>query len=382
MNKGLVALLAGLGVGGAAMYMLDPDRGRRRRSVVRDKAVSTVRTTGEAVGKTSRDVVNRTTGLVSETKSVFTHGEARNGDVLTERVRSKLGRLVSHPGSIQVHAEHGRVTLRGPVFASEVGRLIAGVYSVKGVKEVENQLEVHETPDNVPGLMGEPETERLGFGPLQRNWPPAVRLLTGLAGAVLAFYGLRRKGMLGSALSTAGFGLISRGATNLETKRMVGLGAGRKAIDIEKTININAPIERVFDIWVNYENFPLFMSNVREVRKTSSNMSHWKVAGPGGATVEWDAVVTEFVPNRVLAWKTSGDSPVAHSGRIHFSPNPSGSTRVQVQLSYNPIAGGLGHVVASLFGADPKKEMDEDLDRMKSYVETGRIPSGAAFQSR
>jgi uncharacterized membrane protein len=55
-----------------------------------------------------------------------------------------------------------------------------------------------------------------------------------------------------------------------------------------------------------------------------------------------------------------------------------GGTRLDVEMSYSPPAGVLGHVVAKLFGADPKTELDEDLLRMKTFLETGKAPCDAA----
>ncbi len=120
------------------------------------------------------------------------------------------------------------------------------------------------------------------------------------------------------------------------------------------------------------------MRNVREVRDLGDGRSHWIVTGPAGTEVEWDATITRLESNKVLAWKTVPGSIVEHAGIIHFQPNPDGSTRVHIRLSYNPPAGALGHVVASLFGADPKSEMDEDLVRMKTFIETGKLPRDAA----
>jgi uncharacterized membrane protein len=104
------------------------------------------------------------------------------------------------------------------------------------------------------------------------------------------------------------------------------------------------------------------------------------VTGPAGTTVEWDAVITSFSPNEVLAWRTEPNALVQHAGIIRFLSNSDGSTTVHIRLTYNPGAGGLGHVVASLFGADPKSRMDEDLVRMKTFIETGKVPADAAWQ--
>jgi uncharacterized membrane protein len=63
---------------------------------------------------------------------------------------------------------------------------------------------------------------------------------------------------------------------------------------------------------------------------------------------------------------------------VRFDSNGNGGTRVDIQLCYVPLAGALGHAVARAFGADPKSEMDADLMRMKTMIETGHPPHDAA----
>lgn len=216
------------------------------------------------------------------------------------------------------------------------------------------------------------QTQPAQFELLQEHWSPTARLLTAVAGGILALAGASRRSALGAGLAAVGVGMLSRALTNMEMKRLVGIGAGRNAVDVQKTINIDAPLDEVFEFWTNYETFPYFMSRVREVRQTGSNKSHWVVAGPAGVPVEWEAEITEFVPNEQIAWKTVPGSAIAHSGVVKFQPAPDGGTRVEVRMSYNPIAGGVGHLVAALFGADPKAQLDEDLMRMKSMIEAGK----------
>jgi uncharacterized membrane protein len=122
------------------------------------------------------------------------------------------------------------------------------------------------------------------------------------------------------------------------------------------------------------------MSNARNVRDLGDSRSRWIVTGPAGTTVEWDAVTTSHIPNEVLAWRTEPHALVQHADIIRFLSNTDGSTTVNIRLTYNPGAGGRGHVVASLFGADPKTQMDEDLVRMKTFVEAEKVPSDAAGQ--
>jgi uncharacterized membrane protein len=144
-----------------------------------------------------------------------------------------------------------------------------------------------------------------------------------------------------------------------------------------KTIHIAAPLEDVFAFWRTFENFPKFMRNVRSVRKKAENNWHWEVAGPLGSTVQWDAETTICIPNELIAWTTTPGSQVEHAGLVHFQREGDG-TRIQVEMGYNPPGAALGHVVASLFGADPLTEMDEDLMRLKSFFESGKPARDAA----
>jgi uncharacterized membrane protein len=114
------------------------------------------------------------------------------------------------------------------------------------------------------------------------------------------------------------------------------------------------------------------MSHVEEVVDHGNGQSHWKVSGPAGIPIEWDAVITRQTPNEVIAWKSIENEPVKSAGIVQFHPNPDGSTRITVRTIYNPPAGALGHAVATLFGSDPKSAMDEDLVRLKSLLETGK----------
>jgi uncharacterized membrane protein len=136
----------------------------------------------------------------------------------------------------------------------------------------------------------------------------------------------------------------------------------------------------VFEFWSNYENFPLFMSNVRSVEKTTDNRSHWVISGPAGSPIEWDAIVTRHIPDQLIEWKTAPESHIQHSGRVRFQQNADGSTRVDLRMFYNPVAGALAHAVAGIFGSDAKTKIDDDLLRMKTMIETGKRPHDAARQ--
>ena len=361
-------LAKGLAIGAGVMYFLDRDQGRRRRARIRDLLRHELTTFEDAVERSARDLRNRTTGAVAGVRGRLRHDEA--DDLLVrDRVRSALGRVVSHPGAIDAGVHDGEVQLRGDVLASEHHRLLATVRRVRGVRTVTDEIRVHESAQDVPALQGGRRREpRFEFG--QENWTPAARMGAGLVGATVAFAGVRRGGVSGRLAGIAGLGLLARATANMPTKRLVGTGGGRRAVDVHKSIEIRAPVDVVFGFWSEFENFPRFMSHLRGVRKLDERRSHWVAAGPVGTSVEWDALVTEHVPNEVIAWRSVRGATVGSAGRVRFIPNGDEATRVDIHLTYNPPAGAIGHVVASVFGTDPKHAMDDDLVRLKTLLES------------
>jgi uncharacterized membrane protein len=248
---------------------------------------------------------------------------------------------------------------------------------VRGVRRVEDRLDAHPSAGRISALQGGSGRSGPRMEFLQENWAPGPKLLALAGGAGLALYGLRRRGVGGLLLGAFGAGLVARAAAGPNPTRMLGVSAGRRAVDIQKTIHIAAPRERVFDCWANFTNFPRFMSRVEEVRPLDENRSHWVVKGPAGSRVEWNSEVTERVRPEVLAWRSEPGAAVQHAGIVRFQP-VDGGTHVSVLMSYNPPAGVVGHAVASVFGRDPKHDLDADLMRMKSFIETGVAPHDAA----
>lgn len=99
--------------------------------------------------------------------------------------------------------------------------MLACVSKLRGVNEVNNNLEVHETADNHPALQGGRERPGNRFEFMQENWSPSARLLAGAAGATLAAYGGVRRDPLGAGLGAAGLLLLTRGITNTGFKQLV-----------------------------------------------------------------------------------------------------------------------------------------------------------------
>jgi uncharacterized membrane protein len=370
MERRRSRMLAGVGLGAGMMYLLDPVSGRRRRALLRDQLVHAAHRLFDAEEASVEDVRHRARGVFAELKALPNRDDVVDL-ILIERVRSRMGRLIRHPGAIYVTAENGTVTLRGPILADEVGPLIGGVRAVPGVRDVINQVDVHAHPDDTPGLQRWGHRgRRSGF--LQENWPPAQRLFVGTCGALLAIEGFDRRGIVGSTGGTLGLLLLARSLTNVPLAHLFGLSRSRRGIDVHKTINVDAPVERLYELWSQGETFPRFMEHVLSVHRCSADRWSWTVAGPAGLPVHWEAEVTMRDPNRAIAWRSVSGSIIPNAGIVRFDANPDGSTRIDLRMTYAPPGGLIGHGIARLLGCDPRHDLDDDLVRFKSLIDYGR----------
>jgi osmotically-inducible protein OsmY len=134
-----VAILAGIGIGAALMYFLDPHRGNARRTQVADQAAGRLRGARYDLEVTRRDLANRAQGLAAEARNRFSD-EAVPDEVLTERVRAELGHHVDSVRRIEISAAAGRVTLRGAVGDQDRDDIVNTVRHVRGVEEVDDQM--------------------------------------------------------------------------------------------------------------------------------------------------------------------------------------------------------------------------------------------------
>ena len=142
---------------------------------------------------------------------------------------------------------------------------------------------------------------------------------------------------------------------------------------LEGSIEVNAPVDKVYEYWETLENLPDFMRNVEQVRSTGENTTHWSVKGPFGASVEFDARTTQNERNEALAW-SSEDGDVETSGQVRFRDLGDERTRVEVQMNwFDPPGGKVGETVTGLV-AGPKTMLEQDLQNFKDLMEGEATP--------
>jgi len=118
------------------------------------------------------------------------------------------------------------------------------------------------------------------------------------------------------------------------------------------------------------------MDHLVSVRNLGGNRSHWVAKAPLGKTVEWDAEVTEDVPNRRIAWRSLEGADVYNAGSVEFTPaHGNRGTMLRVEMSYDPPGGKIGATVAKLAGQAPDKQVPLDLMHFKQLLEAGEIAS-------
>jgi uncharacterized membrane protein len=130
---------------------------------------------------------------------------------------------------------------------------------------------------------------------------------------------------------------------------------------------VNVPAEAAYAWWRGLTDLPHVMPDVEEVSSVTPDLTHWKVRGPLGKSVEWDARIIEDVPNTKIAWATEGDGEVSSSGAVRFDDHGE-TTGVEVSMEYDPPAGAVGEAVAKIF-SDPQDKVERAVIAFKETIE-------------
>jgi len=147
-TAGPLALVLGLSLGAALMYFLDPDNGRRRRALVRERSARYAREARDRQAGLLRHAGNRARGAAASVRRRLHADDIVEDGVLLERVRAALGHVVGDPHAVDIRVKCGTVVLKGPARQDQMDELIACVRNVRGVLDVENRLSL--SPGSAP----------------------------------------------------------------------------------------------------------------------------------------------------------------------------------------------------------------------------------------
>jgi uncharacterized membrane protein len=140
------------------------------------------------------------------------------------------------------------------------------------------------------------------------------------------------------------------------------------------SIEVDAPVDRVFALWRDFENWPKFLPNVKEAIDTGERTAMCKLATPMG-TLDCHAEIINEHPGESFQWHTTSGA-VDFLGKAAFEATPEGATRVTVSMEYHAPLGRIGEMVARWLHEDPCAELPNELRRFKGLVEGSG--SGAA----
>ena len=174
-----------------------------------------------------------------------------------------------------------------------------------------------------------------------------------------------------------------RAAARDSDTREAAIGRDEEDAIVIRTVTINRPREEIYAFWREFSNLAGIMENVERIDALDSTRAHWVVKAPGGRTVEWDAVVTEDEPGRLIAWESVEGADIRNSGRVEFlDAAPGRGTMVRATLAYDPPGGVVGEWIAKLLQREPNLQVRRDLRRLKQFLETGEVTSSAGPSGR
>jgi uncharacterized membrane protein len=140
---------------------------------------------------------------------------------------------------------------------------------------------------------------------------------------------------------------------------------------VTESVEVAVPVRTAYHQWTQFEEFPRFMGGVSEVRQVSDTQTHW-VTTIGGVTREFDAEITEQLPDRRVAWMST--SGMKQAGMVDIEPVAADRSRVTVRMDYEPR--GIAEKAADAMGI-LTRQVRGDLDRFREFIEERGTESGA-----
>ena len=198
---------------------------------------------------------------------------------------------------------------------------------------------------------------------------PSLALLLAAAGGGLVLGARPTRDTPARPLFTlAGLALLGAAVHRPLADALRMAGTKRRAANLQFSFVVDRPVEQVFGFCADFENFPRFIGAIREVHDNGDGRSHWCASTPSGGEIEWNAAVTKFVTNAVIAWKSTPGSPIASEGLIRFRPDGA-ATCVQVCVTYRVLNSTMADALAALVTPRREHELEADIRRIASHID-------------
>lgn len=227
---------------------------------------------------------------------------------------------------------------------------------------MENQL--HTTP--LPNVQHQ-------LSNLEQNVSTTERFISVLSGSLMLYNSLNKKSKNYPRALLSAY-MIFRGATG----HCPGYKLAGRTLDPVKVPNlnirffltVNKPLYFVYQNWLEFENFPLFMKNLESVTVIDDEISEWKAIVPGKiGHLTWKAAITRKVENRQIRWRTFDDAVLHHVGKVDFHDNGSFGTKMEILISYRAPFDEAGAMIGKVLNPIFSTMVEQDVNRFKHYVE-------------
>jgi uncharacterized membrane protein len=200
-------------------------------------------------------------------------------------------------------------------------------------------------------------------------------------GGSLVLYGSRRRGALGTLVGLAGAGIVANAMAPFVGSLLRSAGLARQTVNLHTTVVVDRPVREMFALCSNFENFPRVVGELRDVTDFDDGRSRWAIARASGELLEWDVIVTKYVPGQVIAWESVPNSAVESNGLVRFAPEGPDRTRLDLTLRYRPAYTSLGDAVRALVGPPRapavRKAMAKASDQLHQLTPPAGVVSDA-----
>ncbi len=219
-----------------------------------------------------------------------------------------------------------------------------------------------------------------------QNLGDTERVGTALAGGALIAAAFLPPSPARWSFFTAGVGLLLRGAAGYcPLYRVLGIDRfdqrhrdgvpGNDGLKIEHEVEVRCPAAELYQFWRRVEQLPRILRHVESVEPIDEWHSHWVARGPVGPALEWDAEIINEHENQLIAWQSVHGASLKNAGAVRFEELGGGFTRVKVCLELQPYGGAAALALGRLFGTDPQRELEYDLERFKDFAERELTPA-------